>query len=90
MCGAVGSLRAMSEQSKHRPDATDAVWLRSKHAAPGERAVEIAFVEDMILMRDSAKPEGPILYFTQAEWDAFVGGARLGEFDFDDEEQPAS
>lgn len=24
---------------------------------------------------------GPVLRFTPAEWDAFLGGAKLGEFD---------
>jgi hypothetical protein len=32
-------------------------------------------------VRDSKNPSGPALVFTQAEWDAFVGGAKDGEFD---------
>jgi hypothetical protein len=32
-------------------------------------------------MRNSADPDGPVLLFTPAEWEAFVLGARDGEFD---------
>ena len=41
----------------------------------------MAFVDDLIGLRNSADPAGPVLVFTQAEWDAFVAGARDGEFD---------
>jgi hypothetical protein len=32
-------------------------------------------------LRDSKDPHGPVLRFTPDEWQAFLGGARLGEFD---------
>jgi hypothetical protein len=35
----------------------------------------------LYLMRDSDRPDGPVLAFSQEEWDAFVTGARNGEFD---------
>ena len=31
-------------------------------------------------MRNSRDPGGPALVFTRAEWDAFLAGARDGEF----------
>jgi hypothetical protein len=34
-----------------------------------------------ILVRNSSDPDGEVLRFTPAEWDAFTGGVRLGEFD---------
>ncbi|MWK33568.1 DUF397 domain-containing protein [Actinomadura sp. J1-007] len=40
-------------------------------------------------MRDAKNPEGPILYFTEAEWDAFILGVKDGEFDDLLEEEPA-
>jgi hypothetical protein len=43
--------------------------------------VEVAFVQEAIAVRDSKNPAGPALIFTAAEWDAFVGGAKDGEFD---------
>jgi hypothetical protein len=36
------------------------------------------------VMYDAAKPEAGKLYFTEAEWDAFVLGVRDGEFDLDE------
>ena len=39
----------------------------------------------LYVMYDAAKPDGGKLYFTEAEWDAFVLGVRDGEFDLDEE-----
>jgi Domain of unknown function (DUF397) len=39
----------------------------------------------LYVMHDAAKPDGDKLYFTEAEWDAFVLGVKDGEFDLDDE-----
>jgi uncharacterized protein DUF397 len=45
--------------------------------------------ERVIVMRDSKHPEGPVLYFTEAEWEAFIEGVKDGEFDdLLDEEPP--
>jgi hypothetical protein len=35
-------------------------------------------------MHDAANPDGDKLYFTEAEWDAFVLGVKDGEFDLDE------
>jgi hypothetical protein len=43
--------------------------------------VEVAFLTEAIAVRDSKNPAGPALIFTPDEWDAFVGGTKLGEFD---------
>ena len=37
----------------------------------------------LYIMYDAARPDRR-LYFTQAEWDAFVLGVRDGEFDLDE------
>jgi Domain of unknown function (DUF397) len=37
------------------------------------------------VMYDAAKPEAGKLYFTEAEWDAFVLGVKDGEFDLDED-----
>jgi hypothetical protein len=39
----------------------------------------------LYVMRNSGDPDGPKLYFTEAEWDAFVLGVKDGEFDLDAE-----
>lgn len=65
-------------------DLTGVEWLRSEgdDVESGGGRVEVAFLEDgTTLMRDGEDPEGPVLVFTPAEWEAFVGGVRDGEFD---------
>jgi len=67
-----------------RVNLANAVWQKSSRSGPySDNCVEIAFVDDAIAMRDSKHPDGPVLLFTQAEWDAFVLGAKDGEFDLD-------
>jgi len=39
----------------------------------------------LYVMYDAAKPDGGKLYFTEAEWDAFVLGVKDGEFDLDEQ-----
>jgi Domain of unknown function (DUF397) len=59
-------------------------WVKSSYSGPtGGNCVEVAFLAGGdVAMRNSRDPEGPALIFTRAEWDAFIGGARDGEFGF--------
>jgi Domain of unknown function (DUF397) len=43
-----------------------------------------AGADKLYVMFDTARPKAGKLYFTEAEWDAFVLGVRDGEFDLDD------
>lgn len=63
-------------------DLSRAVWRKSSASGPHcDNCVEVAFVDNAIAVRDSKNPDGTALIFTQAEWDAFVDGAKDGEFD---------
>jgi hypothetical protein len=70
------------EAKGFRVDLTQAQWFKSTRSGPNsDNCVEVAFVDEAIAVRDSKNPDGPALIFTPAEWDAFVGGAKDGEFD---------
>jgi hypothetical protein len=57
-------------------------WVKSSFSAHNGNCVEVAGTAgDLIRVRDSKNPHGGMLSFTAAEWDAFVGGVRNGEFD---------
>jgi hypothetical protein len=63
-------------------DLSNARWMRTTQGGPDrDNSVEVAFVDQAIAVRDAKNPDGPALIFTAAEWDAFVGGAKDGEFD---------
>ena len=62
-------------------DVTDVDWRTSSKSGAAGHCVQVAFLENATVVRDSKDPQGPILAFTGPEWDAFVGGAKDGEFD---------
>lgn len=66
----------------NRIDVTSAAWRKSSRSNGQGACVEIAFLDDgTVGMRDSKdKGGGPVLIFTPAEWAAFIGGAKDGEF----------
>lgn len=56
-------------------------WRRAQASVSNGACVEVAPVQDMVAVRDSKDPDGPVLTYTQAEWRAFLDGAKKGEFD---------
>jgi Domain of unknown function (DUF397) len=61
-------------------DLSTARWRKSSHSGTNG-CVEVAVVDDRVAVRDSKDRRGPVLEFTPDEWEAFVSGARDGEFD---------
>ncbi len=65
-----------------RVDLSGAVWRKTSQGGPDlDNRVEVAFVDGAVAVRDSKDQGGTVLIFTPQEWDAFVEGAKDGEFD---------
>ena len=62
-------------------DCVEVMWRKSSRSLDTNACVETAQADDTMLVRDSKDPDGAILRFTTAEWNAFVAGVRAGEFD---------
>lgn len=63
-------------------DLTGAKWFKSSKSSANQDCVEAAHLgEGFVGVRDSKNPSGLALVFTPAEWDAFLSGAKGGEFD---------
>jgi len=61
---------------------SDLSWRKSTRSAQQGDCVEAAFLPDGgVAVRDSKDRTGPALIFTAAEWSAFTGGVKDGEFD---------
>jgi hypothetical protein len=57
-------------------------WKKSARSNPGGNCVELAALPGGgFAVRNSRFPEGPALIYTRAEIEAFLGGAKDGEFD---------
>ncbi|MFE7720119.1 DUF397 domain-containing protein [Nocardia rhizosphaerihabitans] len=62
-------------------DLSKAEWFKSSYSGGGNDCVEVAHLDGgLVGVRDSKNPTGPALVFTPSEWDAFLAGARGGEF----------
>jgi hypothetical protein len=57
-------------------------WTRSSFCSAAS-CVAVLVEGSTVLVRDTKAPEhdGPVLSFSLQEWEAFVAGVKIGEFD---------
>lgn len=57
-------------------------WRKSRFSGASDNCVEVATTQDGgRAVRNSKRPDGPVVLFTPDEWRAFILGAKDGEFD---------
>ncbi|HZE39309.1 MAG TPA: DUF397 domain-containing protein [Stackebrandtia sp.] len=65
-------------------DTATAQWQRTSNLDGTPGRLEIGFADnDLVALRYADEPDGTILIYTPAEWDAFVAGVKDGEFDIE-------
>jgi hypothetical protein len=62
-------------------DLTNARWFKSSRSSGNGQCVEVAIQPDGVAVRDTKNREAGHLEFTPDEWNAFISGAKAGEFD---------
>jgi hypothetical protein len=59
------------------------VWKKSSRCGEAGTCVEVAFSGDVVLIRDAARTEGPVLAVSHPAWRALIAGIKADEFDTD-------
>ncbi len=63
------------------PPNPDSPWRKSSYSNGANNCVEISDRPQRVAIRDSKRPEGPVIEVTRAAWRAFLDGVKRGEFD---------
>ncbi|MGH3344510.1 MAG: DUF397 domain-containing protein [Carbonactinosporaceae bacterium] len=80
------SPRSPGPQSEGAPVPSHDTGLEVTVVDGREAAPSHKYADTLIAVRDPRKPEGPTLFFTPAEWKAFIAGVKDGEFDLPEDE----
>ena len=59
---------------------SQATWRRSSRCESGA-CVEVAWLNEAVAVRDSKIINGPLLLLGRPQWDAFLAGIRIGDFE---------
>jgi len=76
----MGSVHGEGGQDGSEPESRVEVYVTTGASAAAHKAGEAR----LYVLRDPSRAEAGELYFTEAEWDAFVAGVKDGEFDLDE------
>lgn len=56
-------------------------WITASRSSASQNCIQMRRRDEVVEVRDSKDPEGPVLRFAPGEFTAWLGGARDGEFD---------
>jgi hypothetical protein len=62
------------------PNPERGCWQASSFSTTGD-CVEIAELGDMVGVRDSKDPDGPVIELTRSEWRTFIEAVKRGDLD---------
>lgn len=61
--------------------ATENLDWRASRTCDNGQCIKVARAGRSVLIGNTTKPEGPVSEFTVEEWQHFLAGAKLGDFD---------
>jgi Domain of unknown function (DUF397) len=73
------SIQSSKDYSKLAGD-KKLVWFKAS-ASGANQCVEVAQLDGLVAVRDSMNTDRSALLYTSDEWQAFINGAKKGEFD---------
>jgi hypothetical protein len=77
---------AAAAEERDAAELAGVAWhISTRSADNGGSCVEAGPLPDgsgRVAVRHSRQPDGAVILYTRAEWEAFVGGVKDGEFDF--------